>query len=199
MGGNHIASTDNNIQEWVSLYADNLFSWALYKTNDKETAQDLVQETFLAAFKSLDKYQGNSQPKTWLFSIINNKIIDFHRKKFRGNVINMSSINVVHNNTDVLEKFFDSDGTWRKEVRPTEWKESEEHLLDNMDFKGVLQDCMEQLPETWFSAIQLKYLEEKNGKEICQELNITSSNYWQMLHRAKLQLKICIDKNWFKL
>ncbi len=199
MGNDQAASTNNNIQEWVSLYADNLFSWALHKTNDRETAQDLVQETFLAAFKSLDKFQGNSQPKTWLFAIINNKIIDYHRKKFRRNVINMSSLKVDHNNTNVLEKIFDSDGTWRKEMRPSEWKESEEHLLDNTEFKDVLQNCMEALPETWFMAIQFKYLEEKSGKEICQDLNISSSNYWQMLHRAKLQLKICIENNWFKL
>ena len=193
MENKNVASSHNDIQEWVSLYSDDLFRWAIHRINDKEAAEDLVQETFLAAFKSIDKFQRNSQPKTWLFSIINNKIIDFHRKKFREATINTSSICVRDtNNKDVLENFFDENGTWKPEVSPTGQHEMDEHLLDNLEFKEALQNCMEKLPENWFSAIQFKYLEEKGGKEICQELGITSSNYWKMLQRAKLQLKVCL-------
>ena len=200
MENKHATSSHNNIKEWVSLYSDDLFRWALHRINDKETAEDLVQETFLAAFKSIDKFQGNSQPKTWLFSIINNKIIDFHRKNFREATINTSSIHVGDaNNKDVLENFFDEDGTWKPEVRPSDQWEMDEHLLDNLEFTKVLQNCMEELPENWYSAIHFKYLEEKGGKEICQELGITSSNYWKMLQRAKLQLKMCLENSWFKL
>jgi len=70
--------------------------------------------------------------------------------------------------------------------------------LDNVEFKSVMENCMKKLPDTWFSAIHLKYLEEKDGKVICQELGITPSNFWQILHRAKVQLRACIEKNWFK-
>lgn len=199
MGNKQTTLTNSRIHEWVSLYSDDLFRWSFYKTNNKETAEDLVQETFLAAVKSLDKFQGNSQPKTWLFSIMNNKIIDFHRKKFREAVINPSSINERQDGINVMENFFDSEGNWNPDTMPSTWKEMEGNLLDNMEFKEVLQHCLQRLPENWFSAIQFKYLEKKDGKEICKELGITSSNYWQILHRAKLQLRICLEKNWFKL
>ncbi len=56
------------IKCWVEMYSDNMFSWALHKTSSKETSEDLVQETFLAAVQSFDKFKGDSNPKTWLFS-----------------------------------------------------------------------------------------------------------------------------------
>ncbi len=188
----------STIQEWASQYADDLYRWALHKTSDKESSEDLVQETFFSAFKAQDKFQGDSQAKTWLFSILNNKIIDFHRKKFRETTINSTSRKALPSNTDVLDHFFDEDGSWIPEASPNNWPENEEHLLDNMEFKDVLQNCMEKLPKNWYYAIHFKYLEAKDGKEICQELGISSSNYWKMLQRAKFQLKMCLENNWIK-
>ena len=119
MANQKLASTQKNIQEWVSLYADELFRWALHKTGVKETAEDLVQETYLAAFKSLNKFQGKSQPKTWLFSILNNKIVDYHRKNFR-------EASKIHPNNfdrqgeqDVLDQFFDNTDTWKPSEKPS--------------------------------------------------------------------------------
>lgn len=192
------SSSPSTIQEWVSQHADDLYRWALHKTNNKESSEDLVQETFLSAFKAQDKFQGNSQVKTWLFSILNHKIIDFHRKKFRETAINQTSQNTSSVDTDVLDHFFDADGSWKPEASPNNWQENEDHLLDNVEFNLVLQKCMKKLPENWYFAIHFKYLESKDGKEICQELGITSSNYWKMLQRAKLQLKMCLENSWSK-
>ena len=55
---------------------------------------------------------------------------------------------------------------------------------------------VEALPQAWRNVIVSKYIDHKKGKEICQELDITPSNLWQMAHRAKLQLKTCLDTNW---
>lgn len=96
----------------------------------------------------------------------------------------------------ILQKWnhlFDRNGSWRKKYRPQRWHQQDE-LLDDPDFIHALQGCMEKLPIPWFSAIQLKYLKGKEGKEISQELGITASNYWQILHRTKLQLRSCLEK-----
>ena len=66
------------------------------------------------------------------------------------------------------------------------------------DFQKVLQKCLDALPEQWNMCVKLKYLTEKSGEEICQELNIAPTNYWQIVHRAKLQLRNCVENNWFK-
>lgn len=198
MGNQKMTSTHVNIQEWVSLYADDLFRWALHKTGVKESAEDLVQDTFLAAFNSFDKFQGKSQPKTWLFSIMNNKVIDFHRKKFKeASKVHPNSLNN-HTEGDVLNEFFDTTDTWKSNAKPSNWNQLDGHLLDNHEFNTVFEECMKNLSPSWYSAIHFKYLDQKNGNEICQELGITSSNYWKMLQRAKLQLRACIEKGWFK-
>lgn len=181
---------------WVESYSDSLYSWALYKTSGKETAEDLVQETFIAAFQSIERFKGESNPKTWLFAILNNKIKDYHRKRFQSPIVN-EEVQSERAENILFDTLFDSNDQWRKEQRPHEWTLREENILDNIEFNKVLQDCMEKLPMHWFSAVHLKYLEERKGELICQELNISPTNFWQILHRAKLQLRKCIELNWF--
>jgi RNA polymerase sigma-70 factor (ECF subfamily) len=65
------------LEQWVNQFSDELYSWAF--SSSKEIAEDLVQDTFLAAFHKIDSFEGKSQPKTWLFSILNNKVIDYYR------------------------------------------------------------------------------------------------------------------------
>lgn len=177
------------IKDWVELYSDSLFTWAFHKTSDKETAEDLVQETFLAAVQNYAKFEGKSEPKTWLISILRNKIADHFRKSYRNN----------ENKTVSLSQFFDKNEDWILSERPQKWDmEDEQHLLDNPDFTKILANCLSKLPGQWNASIVLKYLEEKESEKICQELQITPTNYWQILHRAKLQLRKCLDLNWFK-
>jgi RNA polymerase sigma factor (sigma-70 family) len=76
--------TNNTIRNWVALYTDALYEWAFYKLSDDEGAKDIVQETFITAFEKIDGFEGKSNPKTWLFSILNHKIIDYYRKEFRN-------------------------------------------------------------------------------------------------------------------
>jgi RNA polymerase sigma-70 factor (TIGR02943 family) len=188
--------TQNNkivLEKWVKQFSDELFSWALYKTSSKETAEDLVQETFLAAFRKLDTFQGKSQPKTWLFSILNNKVIDYYRSSAKTTKQNFSLTE--SSGVAITEGLFNQYGCWKtNDVNPI-W-DQEEELLDNPDFNNTLEICMEELPTKWQLAITSKYLTQKNATEICQELEITVSNYWQIVHRAKLLLKKCLDVKW---
>lgn len=176
---------------WVDLYADDMYAWAAYKTSNKEIAEDLVQDSFIAAFQAMEKFAGKSDVKTWLFAILNNKIADHFRKQYR-------SPQLLANEDKVANQFFDADGSWLKNERPQEWSDDDHHLLDNHEFKNILQSCMSQLPAHWCAALQLKYLEEKKGEDICQELGISATNFWQVLHRAKLQLRKCLENHWFK-
>lgn len=178
-----------DLTEWVEKYTADLFSWAFYKVSNEELARDLVQETFLAVAEKKNSFKGKSSPKTWLFSILNNKIIDYYRKK-----INQT---IPHEN-ETLSRFFEVEGDWKKDQRPQMWNlQQEEHLLDNDEFRDILNQCLNALPEKWSLCVKLKYLSEKKGEEICQELKISPSNYWQIIHRAKLQLRDCVGQNWF--
>jgi RNA polymerase sigma-70 factor (ECF subfamily) len=184
-----ITNPAKTVSCWVELYTSKLLSWAHYKVSDKDLAKDLVQETFLVAVQSFHQFKANSEPKTWLLAILNHKIIDHYRKLVRSSEIPLS------NNDDL---YFTEEDHWKKEAAPKEWATNDPNLLDDESFNNVLKLCMGRLPKTWLAAVQLKYLEDKDGKIICQELGITQSNFWQMLHRAKLQLRACLENHWFK-
>ena len=185
------------IKSWVDAYSNKMYSWCLFKTNSKETSEDLVQDTFMAAFQAMNKYEGKSDPKTWLFSILNNKIADHFRKLYRNPTVTESGIKQ-SSDASFFETYFEADGSWKKEQRPRVWPLEEAHLLDNKIFVKVLQSCIGKLSPDCYAAVQLKYLEEKKGEVICQELQITPANFWQMLHRARLQLRKCLEIHWFK-
>lgn len=179
------------IAQWVREYSDALYSWTARKIPDDALAQDLVQETFISAFQNFDSFQKASSPKTWLFSILKNKIIDHYRQSAKTISRNAATSK---NDTD---QWFDGDSRWKEEFKPDPW-DTDESLLDNPEFEIVLSSCMGKLPVSWSACIQLKYLSEKDSNEICQELSITASNLWQILHRAKLHLRNCLERSWFK-
>ncbi len=179
------------VGNWFTEFGDELYSWAVYKTASKETAEDLVQETLLSAFKAFDSFKVGSNPKTWLFTILNNKIIDYYRASSTKKSVNETEL--LGNRMD--DENFNSDGHWNR-IPIAAWANEEEHLLDNAEFLEVLNFCIQNLPIAWRNVIVSKYFDHKKGKQISKELNITSSNLWQIAHRAKLKLKDCLDKNW---
>lgn len=194
----NIASEDikqQTLKTWVIEYSDTLYTWALNKCSSRETAEDLVQETFLSAISSFASYQNKSHPKTWLFSILNHKIVDHYRKKSNS----PQSIDQLTENqaTQFTESIFDKGGNWEPAEQKSFWAD-EKHLLDDDDFNMAMQFCMDNLPVNWRIAITSKYLLEKDAVEICQDLDMTTTNYWQVIHRTKLLLKKCIEKHWKK-
>jgi len=178
-----------DLSAWVREYSADMVSWALYKVSDSELAKDLVQDTFLAASEKIDNFRGDSAPKTWLYSILNFKIIDHYRAKVKQ---------PVRMDSGSFSNFFTESGEWIKDKKPHAWNEEETHLLDDDDFNRILKQCMDALPDNWGLAIKLKFLMSKKGEEICEELGITPTNFWQIIHRAKLQLRECVDTNWYK-
>ena len=177
------------VSQWVADFSDELYSWAYYKTSNKEVAEDLVQETFLSALKYMDSFRKDSNAKTWLFTILNNKIIDHYRSASHNRMVNESSYTAGEESS-----LFDESGSWLS-PSSSDW-EHEAHLLDRPEFLIVMQKCIENLPEKHKAVTMAKFYYHKKGSVICKELGISASNLWQIVHRSKLQLKACLDQNW---
>lgn len=183
-----MTTTKDNMISWVKIYTKDLFSYTLSKVQQKEVAEDLVQDTFISAYQSYDKFQGKSNEKTWLFSILKRKIADFYRIKYKkGNFVS----------SRITDQFFDENGRWKPEFEPHDWGREKE-LLDDPEFAKAFKNCLDHLPDRWSSAVKLKYLEEHDADGICNELEISKPNFWQIIHRAKLQLRNCLELKWFK-
>ena len=184
---------------WVNEYSDEFFRFTMYRVKSREVAEDLVQETFLSGLKSLDSFRRDCPEKSWLYNILRNKIIDHFRKKTNQEVKRSSSV-LETDEEKFFSQFFKKGGTdaghWKDNVTIDHWDIAADELLEREEFMQFLMLCISLLPETWGKVFSLKNIEELTTKEICKELNITPSNLWTIIHRAKLQLRGCLEKRW---
>ncbi|MEP6901221.1 MAG: sigma-70 family RNA polymerase sigma factor [Actinomycetota bacterium] len=193
--------TAENIKEldptvWVDRHGDYLYSFALSRVRDESAAEDLVQETLLAAMQS-NSFQAKSSEKTWLCGILKHKIIDHFRKSSRE--VELSDEEVDLSSYDYL---FREEGVWKghwsAEARPAVWAENPEKVLEHTEFRGILSHCLGELPERVGNCFTLREMDGLHASEICKILGISTNNFWVMMHRARLHLRRCIDFNWFR-
>jgi RNA polymerase sigma-70 factor (TIGR02943 family) len=177
---------------WIEKYSDALFKFARVRVGDRETAKDLVQETFLSALQNIESFRGESSQETWLTAILKNKIIDYYRKRKTANSVPL----IDEDGTSELDKYFDEEGEWKSSAGPVSWNASGYQILRSKEFLEILQRCLSKLSDHGRSIFVSKYLDELDSEEICKQLDLTSSNYWVIMHRAKLQIRQCIEKNW---
>ncbi len=183
-------SKEKIISDWVESYGDQMYSLARYKISDAIIAQDLVQESFVSAWLNFDGFQFTASPKTWLFTILKNKIIDHYRQKAKNIIDTLQD--------DSFQKVvFNENGEWKKSNQPIAWPVEDNNLAYDDEFNKVLKGCINELPESWIACIELKYFGDKKSEEICQEMSISSSNYWQIMHRAKVKMRYCLEQKWF--
>jgi RNA polymerase sigma-70 factor (ECF subfamily) len=188
-----------NPSDWVEVYSNEFFKFAVYRTSNHQVAEDLVQDTFLSGLKALKKFRGDCSEKSWLYNILRNKIIDHYRKKTNQEIKKSNSFENSDDDT-FFQQFFKSEGAnsghWNSNSSPLEWDIAADSYIEQKEFLQILQICLSALPELWSKVFSLKNIDDYSTKEICKELNITSSNQWTIIHRAKLQLRACLEKKW---
>jgi RNA polymerase sigma-70 factor (ECF subfamily) len=199
-----VGESDKNQLEpehWIERYADYLYSYAFARLHKEQVAEDLVQDTFFSALKARDTFQHTASEKTWLVSILKHKIIDHYRKKSTQNELNIFD-KPVDGKDGLNEHFFedttsDSPGHWTAAGAPGAWAKDFETSVDSDEFYKILERCIAKMPAKWAAAFTMKNMDDQDTEEICQALGITPSNYWVIMHRAKLHLRDCMAKNWF--
>lgn len=183
-------------KDWVKNYADYLYNHALYKTRNSALSEDLVQDTFVSAYKGKDKFKGIASEKTWLVTILKNKIIDHYRKASTRKQINISQLG------DAADYFFDTAGddgaanSWNKNTAPAAMQTDGLNLTEQNELNDILLSCFDKLPEKWSEISKMKLVDDASTEEITETFEISKSNFWVILHRAKLQLRDCLQHNW---
>lgn len=177
---------------WVHEYSDALYRFTMQRLKDEELCKDLVQETFLAAWRNVDGYEGKASVKNWLFVILKSKITDHYRKAYTR--MEVETMRQEHND----QTFFDEEDHWRIGMYPRQWSVDLANRVEAKEFQQTFRSCGKKLKEIQNAVFVMKYVDDRSSEEICQELSLTSSNYWVLLHRAKVQLRACIEKNWIQ-
>ena len=180
-------NADIDVNALVEDHSDYLLSFAMSKLRDLDLAKDLVQDTFLSALTKLESFEHRSKLRTWLTSILNRKIIDHWRK-------------AETRYTDPVSSFFSQD-----EKKSGHWLDSKgnqgnlgtvEDQISQEETMVELAECLDKLPEKWRGVVASKYLDELESEQICKEFEITPSNLWVIIHRAKLVLRDCLQAKW---
>jgi RNA polymerase sigma-70 factor (ECF subfamily) len=184
-----ISSNTVNPQIWIEEYSESLFKYALARLRDADLAEESIQETFLAALQSRKGFQGLASEKTWLISILKRKIYDHFRKISRDRQLHLAlqmerirydafDTKIISTNRISLEAFDPSKAYEEKEF-----------------FKIIMQ-ALSELPERLAQVFILREVAELSSQEVCEFMDISISNLYVMVHRARRRLKDDLQLKW---
>jgi RNA polymerase sigma-70 factor (ECF subfamily) len=180
---------------WVDQHGDYLYRNALARVREPGIAEDVVQETFLAALKARHSFAGKSTERTWLVGILKRKIVDYYRKISRET--NLDKVDhMLSTADDNFETSGGMAGMWKTEQQPAEWMIDSSDAAEQTEFWNFLQKCLDKLPPRLAVMFVLREMEEINSEEICNILRLTPTNLRVMLYRARKELRGCLEKKW---
>lgn len=180
---------DTSAEKWLEDHGDALYRYAMMKLQDSEQAADMVQETLLAAWQGREKFAGNASLRTWLIGIMKHKIIDLIRKSIHQRDL------ADELGSDPTSPWFEADGSWQ--AVPQAWQGAPEQLCENEQFRQILMRCMSALPERQRMAFSMREVSGDDSDEVCKALDVSTTNLHVLIHRARLALRVCLEKNWF--
>lgn len=186
MDSNPATTSSVDPTTWVDSYGDSLYRYALSRLRDAEAAEEVVQETFVAALGAIDQFAGKGAEGAWLLGILKRKIVDFVRARNRSTSAT--------DDEDPTQSLFDAKGNWRSDPRILGTQP--DALLLRAEFWQILRQCLSGLPQRQADVFTLREMEGIASEEICKELDLSPSNLWVLLHRARMRLSACIKSNW---
>ncbi|WP_228852371.1 sigma-70 family RNA polymerase sigma factor [Aegicerativicinus sediminis] len=173
---------------WIDNYSDFLFHYTIQRVNDRELAKDIVQETFLAALNSMKNFKGEASERTWLVAILKRKIIDYYRRV--NSKKGKAEVHIIYTDDE-------QEGDWLEEKVADPFLKNAEDKLENTELGEAIYKCLEKLPKKQAEAFKMKTILGYETETICNELDVTPSNFWVLIHRARTSLSQCMEENWF--
>lgn len=182
---------------WVDLHGQALFAFAMLRVRDRGTAEELVQETLLAALQSRARFSGQGSERTWLIGILKHKALDHFRRRFKERRVDEGGLD---DDPYVAGLFDDTTvGHWRRPPAP--WRVPSSGVfgsdLEKQEFMSVLEQCLRGLPARSAQAFVLRMVDEKDAVTVCKMIGVSPTNLSVLLHRARLRLRGCMEERWF--
>jgi RNA polymerase sigma-70 factor (ECF subfamily) len=170
---------------WVERHGDRLYRYAVTRLRSAEAAEEVVQETFLAALESAHQYAGTGAEGAWLMGICKRKVIDCVRRWQRPDAA--SDAPPV---ADPADSIVDGSCNWRNDRKLANAQPSAD--AERAEFWAAFRRCVDVLPKRQAAVFMLRELDRIPGETICKDLNISPSNLWVLLHRARAGLTKCL-------
>lgn len=186
-----VETVDQIAERWLDVHGDALFRFAVSRGLPASEAEDAVQETLIEGLRKLDTFEARSSEKTWLIGILRYKILEAMRRRAKDS------------GREPAERFsppgFDAEGHWRREDEPEgmDWNPNPRETLSASEFMDTLHQCVSKLPSRAADAFVMREIDQYDTSQILDTLEISESNLWTLLHRARHHLRLCIKRNWF--
>jgi RNA polymerase sigma-70 factor (ECF subfamily) len=182
---------NHSFEEDLAEHRKYLLRYAQFHVRDPMFAEDAVQETLIAALAQQHTFQGRSQLRTWLVSILRNKVVDQVRKHARQIPTDALSID---DEQDAPEGTFTGLGRWKD--KPSDWG-LPEAAFESQEFWKIYLHCCKLMSERLATVFSMREVLGLSADEICKEIGISSSNFHVMLYRARLSLQTCMTVKGF--
>lgn len=181
-----------SIAESLAEHRPYLMRFARLQLRNDAWAEDAVSETLLAALAKPQSFEQRAQLRTWLVGILKHKIIDAIRLRSREVALDSDEDGSASDELDAL--MFKADGHFC--TPPQDWSQPDQRL-DSQQFFKILEACLDKLPPAMGRVFLMREWMELESDEICKELQISQTNLYVLLHRARLRLRECLQLNWF--
>lgn len=191
-GNDRMPAHDCDPERWVESHGDCLYGYALARVRRPEVAEDLVQETLLAAVRQASRFAGRSSERSWLCGILKHKICDHFHKA--GRETTFTDLESAQPDGEI---HFDAGGHWAQGHAPANWPMEGESSLRRAEFRDALEAALAKLPPRIAQAFVLREIDNLPAREVCALLGVTETNLWVMLHRARLALRENLEAAYF--
>ena len=181
--------------QWLDQHGDYLYRYALMRVRDSAIAEDILQETLLAAFRSSQNHAGHSSERTWLVGIMKHKVVDYFRRVGR---MTQFQLTIDDEESEWFENSGPWQGHWRDDRAPVSWPVDAATVAESREFWETFDRCLSRLPQQIAIAFTLREIDGLSANEICEILQITPNNLFVILHRGRAKLRHLLEVEWFQ-
>jgi len=171
----------------IAALREEMLSFATLQLRNNAQAEDAVHEAINAALATT-KYRDQSKLRGWVFAILRNKIIDVIRDASKHQSESYIDDSQINDDEDFSDK-----GYWKTQHQPLSWGQPET-IFAQQQFWTIFEFCLQHMPEKTARIFMMREHLGLEVDEICNIIDISKSNCWVIMHRARMQLRKCLEK-----
>ena len=185
------AAADTALADALPELRRRLLRQAQFAVHDASQAEDLVQDTLIAVMQQHEQRRGDATLTTWAMAILKHKVADWYRSPNRRRMVQISAEDGTLD--DALDALYDANGAYAEPVQA--WQRPEGQMEKRQMMK-ILERCVGCLPGQTGRVFMMREWLGFNTAEICERLGVSAANCRTILHRARMGLRACMQRDW---